>query len=212
VVDAAGLRPLPPSFYARPTLEAARALLGQHLCYVPAGETLLRVGRIVEVEAYLGPEDRASHARLVRRGGGLIPSPRSSLMFGPVGRAYVYLIYGMHHCFNVVAHPDEQVGAVLVRALQPVAGPEAGALAALAAQSLRGPARLCAALGLSRAHNGHDVTTREPGPHGALFVAAGAPLPDADVAAGPRIGVDYAGEDALLPYRLFERDSPFVSR
>ena len=132
-------QPLPPSFYARPTLLAARALLGQHLCFAPAGETALRIGRIVEVEAYLGPEDRASHARLVRRGGGLVPSPRSSLMFGPVGRAYVYLIYGMHHCFNVVAHPDEQVGAVLVRALQPVSGSLTAAGAATAGPATRSP-------------------------------------------------------------------------
>ena len=204
------MEPLPLEFYSRPTLEAARALLGMHLCFSPAESEPLRIGRIVEVEAYLGTEDRASHARLVRRGGKLVPSPRSSLMFGRVGIAYVYLIYGMHNCFNVVAHSDGAVGAVLVRALAPMQN--VGATRGLGPQSLRGPARLCSALGIDRRHNGHDLTTREHGPEGALFLAAGEPIPDSAIAAGPRIGVDYAGDDALLPYRLVERGSPFLSR
>lgn len=224
------LGPLPLEFYARPTLEVARSLLGTLLCYAPptapaapsdsaapsgsiasgagtpAGDGGLRIGRIVEVEAYLGPEDRASHARLTRRGGALVPTPRSALMFGRAGRAYMYLIYGMHHCFNVVAHSDGQVGAVLIRALAPVT--------ALEGSRLRGPARLCSALGLDLRHNGHDLLTSAPGPHGALFLAPSTegPLPDSAVAAGPRIGVDYAGDDARLPYRLCERGSPFLSR
>lgn len=202
------MEPLPLEFYSRPTLDAARALLGMHLCFSPAASEPLRVGRIVEVEAYLGTEDRASHARLVRRGGKLVPSPRSSLMFGRVGISYVYLIYGMHNCFNVVAHSEGAVGAVLIRALAPVRGLDASK----GPQSLRGPARLCSALGIDRRMNGHDLTTSEPGPDGALFVAAGEPIPDSAVAAGLRIGVDYAGDDALLPYRLVERGSPFLSR
>lgn len=200
------MEPLPLEFYSRPTLEVARALLGMRLGFSPAASEPLRIGRIVEVEAYLGTEDRASHARLLRRGGKQVPSPRSSLMFGRVGIAYVYLIYGMHNCFNVVAHSDGAVGAILIRALSPVQNVGAGP------QSLRGPARLCSALGIDRRHNGHDLTTSEPGPQGSLFLTAGEPIPDSAVAAGPRIGVDYAGDDALLPYRLVERGSPFLSR
>lgn len=202
------MEPLPLPFYLRPTLEVARALLGMNLCFSAVASEPPRVGRIVEVEAYLGTEDRASHARLVRRGGKLVPSPRSSLMFGRVGRAYVYLIYGMHNCFNVVAHSEGAVGAILIRALAPVHGPGG----ASDSPSLRGPARLCSAFGIDRRHNGHDLTTGEPGPDGALFLSAGEPIPDSAVAAGPRIGVDYAGDDALLPYRLVERGSPFLSR
>src|SRR2546422_490345 len=97
--------PLPRSFYARPVLTVARDLLGMHLGHVGA-EGALRGGRIVEVEAYGGAEDRASHARLVRRRGRLVPSDRSAVMFGPPGIAYIYLIYGLHHCFNAVAHEE----------------------------------------------------------------------------------------------------------
>lgn len=206
------------AFFARPTLEVARALLGTRLCHrLPDGE--LRAGRIVEVEAYLGPEDKASHARLQRRRGGLVPTPRSAVMFGPVGRAYVYLIYGLHHCFNVVAHAPEAVGAVLIRALLPEPP--------LALASCRGPARLCVALAIQRRHNGCTLHAAgaglpaEPaeqpespsaGAAERLWLAPGEPIPEAEVARGPRIGVEYAGADALLPYRLCVRGHPQLSR
>lgn len=195
------------AFFARPTLEVARELLGARLCHrLPNGA--LRAGRIVEVEAYLGPEDKASHARLQRRGGGLVPTPRSALMFGPVGLAYVYLIYGMHSCFNVVAHAPGAVGAVLIRALAPEPP--------LAAASCRGPARLCVALAIDRRHNGCTLHAGDqaaaPGSGERLWLAPGEPVPDAAVARGPRIGVEYAGTDALLPYRLCVRDHPQLSR
>ena len=214
---------LPSEFYARPTLTVARELLGARLCHrLPDGT--LHAGRIVEVEAYLGPEDKASHARLQRRRGGLFPTPRSALMFGPVGRAYVYLIYGIHSCFNVVAHADGAVGAVLIRALSPEPP--------LLPPSCRGPAKLCVALAIDRRYNGcllsdtdlpptPGITTPTdppvaaptvlpPGDH--LWIAAGAPVPDTTVTSGPRIGVDYAGADALLPYRLSLHGDPHLSR
>lgn len=183
-------------FYLRPPLIVARDLLGLHLCHrLPDGT--VRRGRIVEVEAYAGPEDRASHAKL-RRG---VPTPRSALMFGPVGVIYVYLIYGMHHCVNVVAHAADGVGAVLIRAIEPAPPlpPAAGA----------GPARLCAALSIDLSHNGADLLA----PAAALqLLDEGTPVPDDRVIASPRIGVDYAGPDAQLPYRLCDRDSPGLSR
>ncbi len=193
------MKPLSRSFYERPTLEVARALLGQRLC-VRAADATLFYGCIVEVEAYLGLRDRASHARLKRRGGELVPTERSAVMFGPAGHAYVYLIYGMHHCVNVVAHPKKDVGAVLIRALEPGD--------TLLGQNLRGPARLCAAMGIDRRYNGLDLTRRGT----AVFVAAGEDIPDEAVGAGPRIGVEYAGEDALLPYRLCVKKSLHLSR
>lgn len=219
---------LPQAFFDQPTRTVARALLGMRLCHrLPSGE--LRAGRIIEVEAYLGPEDKASHARLQRRRGGLYPTPRSAVMFGPCGHAYVYLIYGMHTCFNVVAHAPGAVGAVLIRALDPEPP--------LLPTSCRGPARLCVALAIERRHNDcllhAPVRTPElatalpsssmapPEPERApdsppgesrLWIAQGEPFAEAAVAAGPRIGVEYAGEDALLPYRLGVRGHPHLSR
>lgn len=220
------LSALAAEFYARPTLVVARELLGARLCHrLPGGE--LRAGRIVEVEAYLGPDDKASHAKLQRRGGALLPTPRSAVMFGPVGRAYVYLIYGLHTCFNVVAHSPGEVGAILIRALAPEEP--------LAAKSCRGPARLCAALAIDRRHNGCTLwappaaevlpaTALAPAapsagapadlldPHDRLWLTPGAPFADAEIARGPRIGVEYAQADALLPYRLAVRGHPHLSR
>lgn len=221
------LSALAEEFYARPTLVVARELLGARLCHrLPGGE--LRAGRIVEVEAYLGPDDKASHAKLQRRGGALVPTPRSAVMFGPVGRAYVYLIYGLHTCFNVVAHPPGEVGAILIRALAPEEP--------LPPKSCRGPARLCAALAIDRRHNGRTLWASPeaevqpatvPAPVAApsagvpvdapesddrLWLASGAPFTDAEVAHGPRIGVEYAQADALLPYRLGVRGHPHLSR
>lgn len=211
---------LPAAFFARPTLTVARQLLGVRLCHrLPDGE--LRAGRIVEVEAYLGPEDKASHARLQRRRGELVPTPRSAIMFGPVGRAYVYLIYGLHHCVNVVAHAEGAVGAVLIRALAPEAP--------LPPASCRGPAKLCAAFAIDRRHNGAILHSSAPPTVPAaqgrpaealaessldscLWLAAGEPVTEDAVAYGPRIGVEYAGEDARLPYRLCLRGHAQLSR
>lgn len=199
-------RPLPRAFYERPTLEVARDLLGMHLCRRAGGQLLS--GRIVEVEAYGGPEDKASHARLRKVRGGQAPTERSALMFGQVGISYVYLIYGMHHCFNAVAHapgPPGQgagyregaVGAVLIRALEPGPG----------LASCSGPARLCASLGIDRQQNGLDLCTE-----GSDLFLADLGTPTQVVVATPRIGVDYAGPDAALPYRLCDAQSPALSR
>lgn len=181
---------LPPSFYARPALTVARELLGARLVVDEGGWR--RVGRIVETEAYVGEHDLACHASKGR-------TPRTEVLFGPPGRAYVYLIYGMYHCFNVVTDVEGVGSAVLVRAVEPVEGlsPEA---------RTDGPGRLCRALGLTLAHNRLDLQ----GSH--LYLEAGPPVPEAAVERGPRIGVDYAGAWALEPYRLWVRGCPHVSR
>jgi DNA-3-methyladenine glycosylase len=191
------LAPLPRAFYARPTATVARALLGKVLVRTGAGgET--KVARIVEVEAYLGERDAASHAR---RG----PTPRAAIMFGPPGFLYVYLIYGMHHCMNVVTETDGVAGAVLIRAAAPLAGfPDAGR--GRAGRPLTGPGKLCAALGITLRDKGHDLCAGS-----ALFVADdGAPAPRR--AASPRIGVDYAGPWAARKLRFYARDSRYVCR
>jgi DNA-3-methyladenine glycosylase len=185
----ASLSPLPRAFYARATEVVARELLGKVL--------VRRVGsheqraRIVEVEAYLGERDAASHAR---RG----PTPRASIMFGPPGFLYVYLVYGMHHCMNFVTETDGVAGAVLIRAAEPLGDDDRAAL--------RGPGKLCKGLGVTLADKGCDLTL----PAGGLYVAdAGGAAPR--VARSPRIGVDYAGEWAAKPLRFFVPRHPSVS-
>ncbi|HUG48820.1 MAG TPA: DNA-3-methyladenine glycosylase [Candidatus Limnocylindria bacterium] len=186
---------------------AARRLLGWRIVSRDAeGECR---GRIVETEAYGGPDDRASHARA-----GL--TRRTAPMFGAPGLAYVYLVYGMHECLNVVAHEEGGAGAVLLRAAEPLDGGElmrrrrgrAGSVPALLAS---GPARLCRALGVDRSLSGHDLLAGarlwlEPPP-------AGAEAADEQVASGPRVGVAYAGPDwAERPWRFWLSGHPAVSR
>jgi DNA-3-methyladenine glycosylase len=178
---------LPREFYARPALAVAPDLLGCWLVHDRPGGRL--DGRIVEVEAYVGTDDLASHASRGR-------TNRTAVMFGPPGHVYVYLIYGMYNCFNVVTDTDGEAGAILVRALEP--GPAVD-------QRTDGPGRLCRALDIDRRHNGLDLTDsaiwieRRPGP------------PVEEIATSPRIGVAYAGEWAARPYRFYLPSSRDVS-
>ena len=184
---------LPRAFFARPTLEVAPELLGLWLVHdLPTGR---REGRIVEVEAYCGVEDLACHAAKGR-------TARTEVMFGPAGVSYVYLIYGMHNCFNVVTDADGIAGAVLVRALEPGAGVTLGT---------HGPGRLGRALGIDRSHNGLDLTENTQGPLWLERRADSAAGPDEEIANSPRINVDYAGEWAALPWRFYLPGSPHVS-
>ncbi|WP_428266612.1 DNA-3-methyladenine glycosylase [Haliangium sp.] len=180
-------RRLSARFFRRPADELARALLGKTLVHAD------RRGVIVETEAYLGPEDLASHARFGA-------TERNRVMFGPGGIAYVYLCYGVHEMFNVVSGSAGQAGAVLIRAL---ALPGPGRDPSLA----RGPGKLTRALGLSRAHNGLDLARDER-----LYLAPGRAVPAAEVAVGPRVGIDYAGDWAAAPLRFWVADHPAVSR
>jgi DNA-3-methyladenine glycosylase len=161
-------------------------------------------GRIVECEAYRGPEDLAAHSSRGRR------TRRTEVMFGPPGRAYMYFLYGMHWAFNVVVGKEGEPHAILVRALEPVAGEALMAarrgLPASGAKSLQianGPGKLCAALGLAAWAYGADLGGRE------LFLAEGERR--APVARSPRINVDYAGAWAQRPWRFYERGSRYVS-
>ena len=181
-------RPLPRSFYDRDTVTVARELLGMHLVHVVAG--VERVGRIVEVEAYLGPHDLAAHSAR-----GL--TPRTRVMFGPPGHAYVYMIYGMHWCMNVVTQAEGHASAVLLRALEPVKGVEG---------RTAGPALLCKAMGIDGRLNGHDMLS------GDLHIARPARAAPVRIVRRPRIGVDYAGSWARRLLRFYVRGNPFVSR
>jgi DNA-3-methyladenine glycosylase len=175
-------RILPRSFYARPTVEVARDLLG---CLLVHGS---RVGKIVETEAYLGLEDRAAHASR-----GL--TPRTSVLFGPPGHAYVYLIYGMYWCLNLVAEPEGTPGCVLIRALEPVCG--------LDGARPTGPGKLTLAMGIARGHNGVDIT------RGSLVVRRPARPQPVEIVVTPRIGISHCAD---WPLRFHIADNPFVSR
>ncbi len=180
-------------FYAREAVTVARELLGMHLvCMVTTGSgRTKKVGRIVETEAYQGPEDLAAHSARGRR------TARTETMFGPAGHVYVYLIYGMHHCFNVVTASREIPHAVLVRALEPVRGIE---------ERTQGPGLLCRALGLTRKDNGHDLTGAR------IWIERPATTRPVVVQTAPRIGVDYSGPWAQKPWRFLDRSSAYLSR
>ncbi len=182
---------LPTDFYDRPALPVARELLGKVLVLSEGGRVVR--GRIVETEAYVGEHDLACHAAKGR-------TQRTEVLYGPPGRAYVYLIYGMYPLFNVVTGKEGKAAAVLVRGLEPLEG---------FAPDVRtdGPGRLCRAMGILMRHNRQDLVEGET-----LWLEDAAPVPSRRVLRGPRIGVDYAGEWAHKPYRLWVRDNPFVSQ
>jgi DNA-3-methyladenine glycosylase len=200
---------LPRRFYAQDAVTLARALLGQVLVRRIDGVARL-AGRIVETEAYLGVPDRAAHTFGGRR------TPRNESMWGPPGHAYVYFIYGLHHCMNVVADAPGQPTAVLLRALQPLEGIERmrehragkGPASRLRDTDLcSGPAKLTQALRLDRSLDGADLVTGE-----ALFIERGARTPAAQVIVTPRVGIAYAGSWAAKPLRFYVAGNPHVSR
>jgi len=212
---------------ALPSLEAARRLLGARL--VRDDRSGRRVGRIVELEAYIGTDDRASHARFGR-------TARNAVMFGRPGIAYVYLVYGMHHCLNVVSEPEGRAAALLVRRVVPLEGAhlmrearvarlraarrdddtdrarrDARRIAALATSELTdGPGLVTAAFGLDRSWTGVDLCD----PASSLRLEpAPSDEPPPPFAAGPRVGIAYAGEPwTSRPWRLTVTDEPFAPR
>jgi DNA-3-methyladenine glycosylase len=191
-------RPLPAGFYARDTVRVARALLG---CLLETRIDGVRTaGRIVEVEAYVGPHDPAAHGYANRR------SRRNDRLFGPPGRAYVYFVYGMHWCFNAVTEKDGFPSAVLVRALEPLGGIEVmqerrGVTAV--SRLCAGPGRLCQALGITGALDGAPLTGR------AVRILPGRRPPPRAIARGPRIGITRAAD---WPLRFWLGDSAYLSK
>ncbi len=182
--------PLARAFYDRPTIAVARDLPGK-LLIRPGAPT--RIARIVEVEAYLGERDAASHAR---RG----PTPRAAIMFGPPGFLYVYLVYGMHHCMNVVTETDGTAGAVLIRAAEPLSGFEFPP----GQRPLAGPGKLCAGFAITRAHNGLDLCA------GGFFLGDDGESPPR-LKRSARIGVAYAAAWAPRKLRFYVAGNPHVS-
>jgi DNA-3-methyladenine glycosylase len=193
-------RVLPIRFYARPAVVVARELLGARI--VSSVDGLLTVGRIVETEAYTGPDDEASHAaaRIGR-------TARNAAMFGPPGSAYVYRIYGVHWCLNVVTDTVDHPAAVLIRAIEPITGIDVmqerrGRVTIARCLIGRGPGNLARALGIDGALNGQSLRVAP------LRLLRGDAIDDAAIATGPRIGVTRAMD---LPLRFFIRGNPSVS-
>jgi len=189
-------------YHRKDVVKIARQLLGKIL--VTNLDGISTSGRIVETEAYNGIIDRASHAWNGRR------TARNEVMYGEAGSAYVYLCYGIHHLFNVVTNSRDIPHAVLIRAIEPLQGIDimlqrSGKMKmdhTLGA----GPGNLSKALGIITAHSGTDLLSDR------IFIADdGYTFPNSHIMATPRIGVDYAGEDALLPYRFIVKDSPYIS-
>jgi DNA-3-methyladenine glycosylase len=179
---------LPRAFYDRPAGVVAPDLLGKWLVHISGG--VERIGRIVEVEAYLGTHDLAAHSSR-----GL--TERTRVMFGPPGHAYVYFIYGIYHCMNVVTEAEGKASAVLLRAIEPVRNIKA---------RTQGPGLLCRALEIDKRLNEHDLLSDD------FFITAPEAVSPFRVVKRPRIGVDYAGHWARRHLRFYIKGNPFVSR
>lgn len=182
------MRKLTREFYDRNTVTVAKGLLGKYLVHVTDG--VPRIGKIVEVEAYLGPHDLAAHSAR-----GL--TERTKIMFGPPGHAYVYMIYGMYFCMNVVTEREGHASAVLLRALEPIENVE---------DKTRGPGLLCKAMQIDKRLNGRDLLSDD------FHIADPESNERFSIARRPRIGVDYAGEWARRHLRFYIKGNPYVSR
>lgn len=175
-------------FYDRKTITVARDLLGKLLVHVSDG--VERIGKIVETEAYLGPHDLAAHSAR-----GL--TPRTKIMFGPPGFAYVYFIYGMYFCMNIVTEREGHASAVLLRAIEPVKNVEGRSC---------GPGLLCRAMKIDKQLNGHDLLSSD------FYIAAPTTAEVFKTLKGPRIGVDYAKHWAKRHLRFYIKGNKHVSR
>lgn len=181
------MKPLPRAFYNRDTQLVATDLLGTYLVHHKNGVEY--VGRIVEVEAYLGPHDLAAHSCR-----GL--TERTKIMFGPPGYAYVYLIYGIHHCMNVVTEKEGHASAVLIRAVEPIKHIQL---------KTNGPGLLCKAMHIDKSLNGHNLLSQD------FYITKGKPS-TFSIVKKARIGVDYAGDWAKALLRFYIKDNPYVSK
>ncbi len=191
-------------FYEGDTITVAKDLLGKILVHESSQGTT--TGRIVETEAYRGPEDQAAHSSGGRR------TPRNEVMFGQKGYAYVYFIYGLYYCFNITAgNVAGKPEAVLLRALEPIDGKKImakrrGIVAEKLVNLTSGPSRLCMAMGISKAQNKTDLTAPP------LYIVNAPTIAENDIIEATRVGVDYAGEWKNKPWRFYIKESSFVSK
>ncbi|MCF6138382.1 DNA-3-methyladenine glycosylase [Pseudalkalibacillus berkeleyi] len=196
-------------FLEQPTLELARQLIGKELVHETTQGTLS--GKIVEVEAYKGPEDKAAHSYGGRR------TSRTEIMYSAPGHVYMFLIYGMHHCFNIVSGPIGKPEAILIRALEPIQGIELmlknrfgikeSYLRSQYRNLTNGPGKLCKAMQLNMDLYGQTLMDNH-----SVSIRHSQSVDDSDIIRSPRINIDYAEEHAALPYRFHLRDHPHVSK
>lgn len=192
------------AFYERDILAVSKDLLGK--LFVHESHEGKTAGRIVEVEAYRGPEDRAAHSFGGRRTG------RNDVMYGEKGHAYVYFIYGMYYCVNITAGGiPEKPEAVLIRALEPTTGIDVMAkrrdiAVGKVVNLTNGPSRLCMAMGISKAQNAADLTLPP------LYIDDAPPVNREDIAETTRIGIDYAEEWKNRPWRFYIKNNPYISK
>lgn len=182
------MQKLPRTFYDRETITVAKDLLGKYLVRVING--IERIGKIVEVEAYLGPHDLAAHSAR-----GL--TERTKVMFGAPGHAYVYMIYGIYHCMNVVTEQEGHASAVLLRALEPVQN---------IATRTQGPGLLCQAMEIDKRLNAFDLLSDT------FYIAAAPETETISIVKRPRVGVDYAKHWARRLLRFYIKGNQYVSR
>jgi DNA-3-methyladenine glycosylase len=191
---------LPRSFYVRPdVVQIARDLIGKYIFSLK--DNRLTAGRIVESEAYDGRKDKACHAFLKR-------TRRTDIMYHEGGCAYVYLCYGIHHMFNIVTNKEGMADAILIRAVEPLAGEEIMLERRKGNRRLtNGPGLVTQALNIRREDTGIDLTGNT------VYLASNKNgHQDFEIIADRRVGIDYAAEDALLPWRFFEANNPWVSK
>ena len=182
------MHPLPRTFYNRDPVLVAQELLGKCIVHHVGKKEL--IGKIVETEAYLGPHDLAAHSAKGR-------TKRTEVMFGPPGHAYVYLIYGMYECLNVVTEKEGMASAVLIRAVEPIKK---------IVEKTSGPGLLCRAMGITRSLNGHDLLSKD------FFIAAPEKPEKITIVKRPRVGVGYAKHWAKRLLRFYIKNNPHVSK
>ena len=195
---------LPKDFYTRPNVvQIAQELLGKYL--YTAVDGMLTGGMIVETEAYSGENDRACHAHMNRR------TARTEIMYHEGGIAYVYLVYGIYNLFNIITNVEGKADAVLIRAIEPEIGTEEMLvrrnMPTIKPNLTAGPGVMSIALGVNRKHYGEDLTGNT-----IWLEDKGITLPEDNIMTVPRVGIDYAGDDALLPWRFYIKGNKWVSR
>ncbi|NEM96736.1 DNA-3-methyladenine glycosylase [Pontibacter burrus] len=195
---------LPKDFYTRPdVVQIAQELLGKYL--YTAVDGMLTGGMIVETEAYSGENDRACHAHMNRR------TARTEIMYHEGGVAYVYLVYGIYNLFNIITNVEGKADAVLIRAIEPEVGTEEMLLRrnmpTIKSNLTAGPGVMSIALGINRKHYGENLTGNT-----IWLEDKGIRIPEAEMMTVPRVGIDYAGDDALLPWRFYIKGNKWVSK
>jgi len=202
-MNSGALKPFDPAFYlTKDIIGLAQKLLGQRLITTIAGQQCSAT--IVETEAYKAPDDKGSHAYLNKR------TKRTEVMFGPGGHSYIYLCYGLHQMFNVVSGPVDTAHAILIRAVEPVTGLQHMTKRRKNTQGVRltnGPGKLCQALGINKALNGIDLTNI----HSPIWIAQDKHIAQEDITASPRVGIAYAQECALYPWRFRIKANAYTS-